>query len=92
MWRLELDHEHHTGQIADLARPVTLVAIDRTGADVLSPMDVARTHFDARAIFRFNEPAARQRHHPLRLRAFMPFADPADRQNEKEDGFGIARG
>ena len=85
--------QHYAGHIADLAGPVTLIAIDRAGAEsFLTPMDVRPDPSTRAPSLRFDEPAARQRHHPLRLRAFMPFADPADRQNEEEDSVRITGG
>src|SRR3954451_21616227 len=82
---LELDQEHRAGFSADLPGAVAPTTVDRTGVDILTPMDVARTHFDARAILRLDEPTARQRHDPLRPRTLVPLADPAHGQDHEQD-------
>src|SRR6476660_6405305 len=53
---LELDQEHRAGFSADLPGAVAAATVDRAGVDILSPMDVARTHFDPRTILRLDEP------------------------------------
>src|SRR3954451_10539795 len=82
---LELDQEHRAGFSADLPGAVAPTTVDRTGVDILTPMDVARTHFDTRTILRLDEPTARQRHHPLRPRTLVPLADPAHGQDHEQD-------
>src|SRR6476661_6824640 len=88
---LELDQEHRAGFSADLPGTVAPATVDRAGVDILSPMDVPRTHFDPRTILRLDEPTARQRHHPLRPRTLMPLTDPAHGEDHEQDRRHLVR-
>lgn len=76
----KLHHHLQAGRVAQLAGAVAACV---GGALVLAEVDIARAHLHARAVAGFDEPAPAQRDHPLRVRAFVPVADPAHRQHRE---------
>src|SRR4051794_6346582 len=76
---LELDDHQNRGLVALGAGQVPALAVDLAGVLVAAERNFPRPHDDTLAVHRFDEPATRQRHDPLRLRVLMPCADPADR-------------
>lgn len=53
---------------------------------ILSEANLTWAHFDAMAIHRLDEPAARERNDPLRLGVFVPGAFPTHRLDGDNDG------
>jgi hypothetical protein len=82
---LELDQQEHGGLVTDHTGEMALPAARFLRVLVGSERDLTGTHFDLLPVHGFDEPAAGQRNNPLRLRIFMPFAGPADREHCHHD-------
>src|SRR3979490_869416 len=82
---LVLKQKQHAGFSTELPGAMAPATVNGAGVDILSPMNIARAHLDTRTVLRLDEPATRQRRHPLRLRALVPLADPAHRQDREKD-------
>jgi hypothetical protein len=75
---LELDDHQHGRCAADRSGAMTQFAAGFPAILVAAKGQLARSHLDARAIHRLDEPTSGKRDDPLRLRVLVPGADPAD--------------
>src|SRR5947208_1076573 len=76
-------HDHLHGRLVSHGAGEMALAAARVGARalVLAEREVAGPHLDALPVHGLDEPATAERNDPLRLRVFMPGADPADGQD-----------
>jgi len=75
---VQLHCHQHGWRVTDRPRSVTFAAIPEAAALVLAERELSRTLFDARAVHRFNPPAAGQHNDPLQCRVLMPVSHPAN--------------